>query len=157
MEHWATRPKASTKGRSSYLATYHLTTAPNTRVTLNATTSSLTIYGASNGSFTITIDPSSTQPFTQTYSGTTQGDLLQSGQRNILASFENLRWDKHEVVLENKNGALLVDMMMINSAVAAEGCVPPTSIRLISPGPVRAWCASSDPLIGQAQADGQIK
>lgn len=104
-------------------ATYHLTSTPSTSLTFNSTTSSFTLYGASNGSYTLTIDPSAEQPFSRTYNGSATGDLTQVAERQVLASFDNLRWDEHEFVLQNKEGGLVVDLIVVDTAVAAQGYV----------------------------------
>lgn len=102
-----------------FTATYHLTTTPSARVLFNVTSSAVYIYGASNGTYTLTIDPQSAQPYTQTItpqSGSKGNPSAGADARYLLWGSDQLRWDRHEVVLENKEGGLLVDLVTIAGA-----------------------------------------
>lgn len=41
----------------------------------------------------------------------------------MLAKFDNLRRDRHEFVLRNEEGGLVVDLIEVDSVVGAEGYV----------------------------------
>ncbi|ORY29306.1 hypothetical protein BCR39DRAFT_532216 [Naematelia encephala] len=81
--------------------------------------SSVWIYGftSSTPNYTLTIDPSSSQPYTTSLSN---GNTT-ANERALLFSSEELAYTQHEVVLENQSGGLGVDLVVVGFEGGAEG------------------------------------
>jgi hypothetical protein len=81
--------------------------------------SGLWIYGAtgpSDNNYTVTIDPTSAQPFTQSYSTANETE-----GRTLLFGADNLAYAEHEVLITNEGSGLLLDMFVVQLEIAAEG------------------------------------
>lgn len=120
-----------------YEATWHYTTLPGQKVSLNFTGeppnpctvhlyeeslikgSAVTLYGAggpTDTSYSITLDPSSQTPFTQTYSTPNVTD-----GRTVLFQMEGLNQARHTLELENLGSGLLLDAAVVTVPLGAGG------------------------------------
>jgi len=77
--------------------------------------SNIAIYGAGT-SYTITIDPSSPQPYTETVNG----GRNETG-RNVLYQTDQLTYSPHTIEITNEGDSLLLDMIAFNVVLSAEG------------------------------------
>jgi hypothetical protein len=103
-------------------ATYHFTSVPGAKASLNFTSTSLWIYGfvgpSSPSNYSITIDPLSAHPFSQSYS--TQNTSSSSG-RTLLYGTTGLTYAEHTVEITNWGSGLGLDLVVINAELGADG------------------------------------
>ncbi|KAK1926021.1 hypothetical protein DB88DRAFT_537969 [Papiliotrema laurentii] len=115
---WWNASQAET-GSIWHQATYHYTTQVGTTVSLNFTGSGITLLGAggpSGTNYTVTLDPTSAQPFTQSYTTPNATD-----GRTVLFNTDGLSAGKHTLEIENLGSGLLVDLAVINLDLGTPG------------------------------------
>lgn len=106
-------------------ATYHFTSVPGAKASLNFTSTSLWIYGfvgpSSPSNYSITIDPLSAHPFSQSYStqNTSSGSGSGSG-RTLLYGTTGLRYAEHTVEITNWGSGVGLDLVVINAELGAD-------------------------------------
>jgi hypothetical protein len=109
-------------------ATYHFTSVPGAKASLNFTSTSLWIYGfvgpSSPSNYSITIDSLSAHPFSQSYS--TQNTSFGSGSssssgRTLLYGTTGLTYAEHTVELTNWGSGVGLDLVVINAELGADG------------------------------------
>lgn len=76
----------------------------------------LAIYGAGTN-YTITIDPSSQSPYTETFT-----DKNATG-RNVLYSTDELTYSPHTIEITNQGESLLLDLIVFEAELGAQGWV----------------------------------
>jgi hypothetical protein len=75
--------------------------------------SSIGIYGAGTN-YSITIDPSSQQPYTETFTG------QNATGRNVLYSTSALTYSPHTIEITNEGESLLLDLFMFDVELGAQ-------------------------------------
>ena len=83
---------------------------------------SITIYGSggtSGANYTVTIDPSSTQPFTQSYSQPGTGKDFPT-ERIVIYNSTELTYAPHQLKITNNGPGLLLDVAVLNLQLGAD-------------------------------------